>query len=59
MEPSYEVRIMAIVRLLNEVEVRGHDNLIRVATAINELNNIAALMKQPPTEEPEVTVEHV
>lgn len=59
MEPSYEVRIMAIVRLLNEVEVRGHDNLIRVATAINELNNIAALMKQPPAEEPEVMVEHV
>lgn len=44
MNTNPTVRIMAIVQLLNEVEVKGHDNLVRVATAINELSNLAKEM---------------
>ena len=48
MEPNLQVKVLAIAKLLNEVEVKGHDNLVRVATAINELNNLA---KQLPSEQ--------
>lgn len=41
MDENTKVRILAIVKLLNEVEVKGHENLVRVATAINELKHIA------------------
>lgn len=48
MEQELQVKILAIAKVLNEVEVKGHDNLVRVATAINELNNISKMLTEKP-----------
>ena len=48
MNNELQIKILAVVKLLNDVEVKGHDNLVRVATAINELNNIAKTISTAP-----------
>ena len=59
MEPTAQVRILAIVKLLNEVDVKGHDNFVRMATAINELNQVAKQLIETPAASSEPKVDAI
>lgn len=41
MEPTMQVKLLAIVKILEEVEVRKSENMVRMATAIQELRKLA------------------
>lgn len=44
------LKLLALAKLLDEVQVRGYENLAKVATVINELRNIAKLLTDEQSE---------
>lgn len=46
MNKELQIHILALVKILEEVEVKGYNNLSKLATVINELQKTVAIAQE-------------